>query len=279
MKLILENEKGKIVLGGGADFEFRLLSVEGLGLPQKSYTTVESVGTSGHDTVNVHTMSRIITISGDIFIKDNNNTDKFVKVLSQDVWLTVHNGRKKRKIFTKIKEIEIYNKKGNYVSFVLQIEGDNPYFTDVESVENYIFRREHMVSGNIELPCVFTKRTVGQIVENTGSERTYPVIKIYDMGDNGQNVTEKSIAFVNRDTGESVVFEYETVQGEVITVDFDKRKAESNINGDISGYLALENYLSAFYLQAGENFVDIVNNTEREVSPVCYHDNYYNECI
>ena len=75
------------------------------------------------------------------------------------------------------------------------------------------------------------------------------------------------------------MFEYETFPGEVITVDFEKRKVNSNIKGDISGFLALENYLSAFYLDVGENFIDIINNTDRELSPVCIHDNYYNECL
>ncbi len=279
MKLILENEKGKIVMGGGVDCDFNLLSAEGLGLPPKSYTTVERVGKSGQDTVNVHTMSRIITISGDIFIKDNHNIDRLPKVLAQDIWLTVCKGRKIRKIYTKIKEFEIYNKNGGYSGFVLQLEGDEPYFKDVKSEENYIFRRENMVRGSISLPCIFTKRTIGENIVNKGNEKSYPLLKIYDMGSNGKIVTDKSIGFVNRKTGASVMFECGTKEGEVLTVDFENRKAYSNISGDITGFLALENYLSAFYLDVGENFIDIINNTDREVSPVCIHDNYYNECL
>ena len=279
MKIIIENDKGKIVMGGGIDSDFNLLSAEGLGLPPKSYTTVEKVGKSGQDTVNVRIMPRIITISGDVFIKDNRNIDKFLDVLAQDVWLAVYKGRKRRKIYTKIKEFEIYNKNGGYSGFVLQLEADEPFFKDVESELNYIFRRENMVTGEITLPCIFTKRTVGKNILNKGNEKSYPKLIIYDMGSNGKNVTEKSIGFVNKNTGASVLFEYETFPGEVITVDFEKRKVNSNIKGDISGFLALENYLSAFYLDVGENFIDIINNTDRELSPVCIHDNYYNECL
>lgn len=279
MKIIIENDKGKIVMGGGIDSDFNLLSAEGLGLPPKSYTTVEKVGKSGQDTVNVRIMPRIITISGDVFIKDNRNIDKFLDVLAQDVWVTVCKGRKRRKIYTKIKEFEIYNKNGGYSGFVLQLEADEPFFRDVESEENYIFKRENMVTGNIDLPCIFTKRTVGMNITNKGSQRSYPKIIIYDMGSNGKNVTEKSLGFINKKTGATVMFEYGTSTGEVVTVDFDKRKAFSNISGDISGFLALENYLSAFYFDAGENFIDVINNTDREVSPVCIHENYYNECL
>lgn len=279
MKLILENERGKVVLGGGTNESFNVISVEGLGFPGKSYTTVECVGNSGQDTVNVHTNSRVITISGDVSTKDNNVLEKLIDVLTQDVCLTVLTGKKKRKIYTKIREFEIYNKKGGYLGVVLQLEADNPYFKDINSTETLIFERENLVKGNINLPCIFTRRIVGGNVENKGIEKTYPIITVYDMGSNGKALEEKSISFVNRKNGATVTFEYETCVGEILTIDFENRKAYSNINGDIMNYLSLENYLSSFSLDRGNNFIDVINNTSREISSVCLHDNYYCECL
>lgn len=279
MKLILENEKGKVVMGGGVKYGFNIISIEGLGFPGKNYTTVECVGKSGQETVNIHTMSRVITISGDVFVKDNNILKKTIDVLAQDVWLTIYNGKKKRKIYTKIKEFEIYNKNGGYSCFVLQVEADSPYFKDLASTEIMIYEREKLVKGAVNLPCIFTRRIVGKNVENKGVEHTYPLISIYDRGSNGKVYDEKNITFVNRKTGASVMFEYETVAGEVVTIDFENRKAYSNINGDIMSHLALENYLSSFYLEKGDNFIDVVNNTGRNISPLCCYDNYYSECL
>ena len=279
MKIILENENGKVVMGGGLNYGFNIISVEGLGFPGKNYATVECVGKNGQETVNVHTSSRIITISGDVFIKDNNAIEKLIGVLTQDAWLTIYNGKKKRKIYTKIREFEIYNKNGGYSGFVLQVEADNPYFKDLEPTQTFVFERENLVKGEINLPCVFTRRIVGSDVENKGFGQTYPTITIYDRGKNGKVFDEKNITFINRKTGETITFEYETCDGEIVTIDFENRKAYSNLNGDIMPYLALENYLSAFYLDKGKNFIDVVNNTSREISSICNHDNYYVECL
>lgn len=276
MKLILENRYGKITLGQG---DFNIVSAEGLGLTTKSYTTVECVSRSGHETINVHENARVITIGGDVYTKDNRNKEKALKILSDDVWLTVITGSKKRKIYTKIKEFEIYNKNGGYMGFVLQLEADNPCFKDIEQDVNTIYERKNLISGEFTLPLVFTERVVGKTVVNRGSQKTYPKIIMYDLGGNGKTDTEEIIKLVNERTGKSVTFEYETTAGEVLTVDFDKRTAESNYNGDITNCLALENYLSEFYLEEGENFINIINNTTHEISPVCFHDNNYNECI
>lgn len=276
MKLILENRYGKITLGKDG---FNILSAEGLGLTTKSYTTVECVSRSGQETINVHENARVITIGGDVYIRDNKNKEKALKILSDDVWLTVITGAKKRKIYTKIREFEIYNKNGGYMGFVLQLEADNPCFKDLQQDVNTIYERKNLVSGEFILPCIFTERTVGRQVINKGSQITYPKIVIYDLGGNGKTETEKIITLLNKRTGKSVTFEYETSEGEVITVDFDRRTAESNYTGDITNCLALENYLSEFYLEEGENFIDIINKTTREISPVCFHDNNYNECI
>ena len=135
MKIILENKYGKITLGSG---DFNIISAEGFGLTTKSYTTVECVGRSGQNTINVHQKSRIITIGGDVYTKDNNNKEKVLKILSDDVWLTVLRNKKRRKIYTKIKEFEIYNKNGGYSGFMLQLEADNPYFKDLEQDINTI---------------------------------------------------------------------------------------------------------------------------------------------
>ena len=145
--------------------------------------------------------------------------------------------------------------------------------------ETLIFERENLVKGRINLPCVFTGRIVGGNVENKGIEKTYPIITVYDVGNNGKTLEEKSISFVNRKNGASVTFEYETCVGEILTIDFENRKAYSNINGDIMNYLSLENYLSSFSLDRGNNFIDVINNTSREISSVCLHDNYYCECL
>ncbi len=276
MKIILENINGKITLGDGS---FNIISAEGLGLTTKAYTTVECVGKSGQETINVHETSRVITIGGDVYTRDNNNIEKALKILSEDVWLTVIRGAKRRKIYTKIREFEIYNKNGGYSGFVLQVEADNPYFKDLKQDVNAVYERKHLVSGEFTLPCVFTQRTVGKNVNNKGSKRTYPKIVIYDLGGNGRTESERIITLTNDKTGKSVTFEYETSQGEILTVDFENRTAESSITGDVTKYLALENYLSEFYLDTGENFINIINNTSREISPVCFHDNNYNECI
>lgn len=276
MKIILENKYGKITLGGEG---FNILSVEGLGLLTKSYTTVKYVNKGGQQTINVQHNSRVITIGGDVYTRDNDNMEKALKILSDDVWLTVFSGTKKRKIYTKIKEFTVYNKNGGYSGFTLQLEADSPYFNDLAQDVNTIYGRKNLITGEFTLPCVFTERTNGKTVVNKGGLKTYPKIVLYDIGFNGKYETEKTITLVNETTGKSVTFDYETTSGEVITVDFDKRTIESNYAGDILNVLALENYLSEFCLEEGENFINIINNTSREISPVCFHDNNYNECI
>ena len=276
MKMIMENRYGKITLGKDG---FNILSAEGLGLLTKSYTTVKYVSRGGQHTINVHHDSRVITIGGDVYTRDNNNLEKALRILSDDVWLTVVSGTKKRKIYTKIKEFTVYNKNGGYSGFTLQLEADSPYFKDLAQDVNTVYGRKHLVSGEITLPCVFTERTNGKTVVNKGCLKTYPKIVLYDIGFNGRYESEKTITLVNETTGKSVTFEYETAAGEIITVDFDKRTVSSNYTGDILNSLALENYLSEFALEEGENFINIINNTSREISPVCFHDNNYNECI
>ena len=279
MKLVFENKKGKVIMNEGSVDGFNILSAEGLDPVQKLYTTVEYIGKFGQQTINVHSKSRVITLSGDVLIKGRRELENAIKVFSDDVWLTVDKGVKKRKIYTKIKRFEIFNKNSKYLGFALQLEADNPYFTDVEKIKDNLYIRENLVTGQMDLPCVFTKRSIGKNVVNKGIVKAYPQIILYDTASNGKIEEKKRFTIVNERIPLSVSFDCETETGEIITIDFDRRTAISNIKGDITVDLAQENYLSDFCLEEGDNFITVINETGREITAVCEHYNNYGECI
>ena len=71
---------------------------------------------------------------------------------------------------------------------------------------------------------------------------------------------------------------YNPAQGEKITFDVASRKITSNVNGNITGKITDDTFLSEMYLDFGDNEIEITataGSTEYELASVCYVDNNY----
>lgn len=96
-------------------------------------------------------------------------------------------------------------------------------------------------------------------VTNNGSTVTYPVIKLY-RGEGGATATLKWIK--NFTTGDTLLFNYNMLAGETLTLDLTpgRKSIKSNYFGDVWRALLRASDLSTFRLQPGANSIGVFIN-------------------
>ncbi|MBE7041639.1 MAG: hypothetical protein E7400_06710 [Ruminococcaceae bacterium] len=271
MDVFYENKQGRIHFkgGGSAKNGFYIKEISGLGLPEKECNVAVYVNQAGQKVISERDIERMITLSIDVCSANQVQIEerRLFQVLHLPGVLTLMEGPMHRRIDCRCTGVEELQRKGRHIrSLILQFTCDYPYFTDGEVQEHVLFLRRDLISGNFVLPCVFTERVSRVSVVNHGTISVEPVIHIVSVGSENEEAAlgDSSITVVNHTTGQQLTLQYRPEPGETVTVDIPARSIVSDKLGSIPEVLSSGSFLSAFYLTAGVNDVEVISHNAGE---------------
>lgn len=278
-----ENEYGLIRFGGASGPVFRTIEISGLGPPKKEFNVTGYVNQPGQELISEKDTARTITLAGDIISPGTlqQEASRMIKILYHPGRFTILSGNRKRSIGCRCTDFDDLERHGKDIaSMVIQFTCDNPYFTDETRQSVELFQRKNLIKTQFTLPCMFSSRTNRLDIINSGDVRAEPVFTIYNSGNVQAFAESYGIELANHTTGQSILIERHTTNGEVITVDIPNRKITSSIEGDITSSISQDTYLSNFWLEEGANDVEAVNyNAGEDISVVMTYDNQYIEAV
>lgn len=273
MKLVYENERGKIVMGGGSSDGFNITQISGLSIPENDVNTVRYPNIAGQLVTQSTPMERIITISADVFDDNRRILQKAIKVLTLPGVMTISTSGKMKKINCRCISFEPNKRKGQFIPFTVQFCADYPYFEDLNETKTNISKREGMLKSPFVLECAFSERIRKNNVINHGDIKTEPVVFISSETDTS---CPEGISVINHADGNVITLKTDISAGEVITVDIKSRKITSNKRGNIISCLAEESSLSRFLLDVGVSEIEVsAPGSDGNIRVVVAHCNNY----
>ncbi len=279
-----------IVLG---DDKIKITAITGLSGVEENSKVVTFVGKDGQKSSNFQKMPRIInvacTIKGDDAIREY---QKIVKCMYKSIELVIRNSISSKKITCRITKTSDYVMLcDTIVDFAIQFMADSPFFNDLSKIKQdlfYIRATPLLTGGKFVLPWVFSTRVNESTVINLGDSKTYPVIVIYCSKSGATPVAPKGIFVKNNTTNQTFYLNYKTSTSETITIDMQKSKVMSSINGNLAEYISTlvldgttyKTYLGKFWLDTGANDIVVTNlNVNDIISCYCSYDNNYIEAV
>lgn len=267
--VIIKNKHGSI--SAGSLSRVKLTSVVGVGLPQKTSTSVTFANSPGAFTTSVTDSYRTITLAGD-FYGDRNDVKGIYKILYDECTLQFINGTEHRQIKGRCLNPEDITKVGGGIwKFVFQFRCDDPYFYDFHDNKIGVFKREDLWPNKdnlVSLPSIATKRTKEVDVINCGDLDVYPTIIIENTGAVGNENDRFTIK--NITTGTSVAITHQIQNGETVTFNLADREIVSSVCGDITTAITNETFLDRFVLGPGVNHISVKTDSESALMLTCY---------
>ncbi len=247
----------------------RVLSVVGLGLPEREFETVRYANSHGQETLSVTDQPRIISLSVDLLMKEGlgRQLAKMTKILYRPGTLTVRSRGKTRVIPCRCTAWEEATRTPVLAKLVLQFTCDDPAFLEEWGRSEGVFERINLIDDPFVLPMVFTKRTTEKDVINTGDLPVQPVLllKCIQTGSEGIKIIN------NTPSGEKQLFALTTpmLVGEEIRVDFPNRRIESNKRENIIHLISDDTFLHSFVLEQGCNHINVIAGVGADLSIIC----------
>ena len=285
MIIVLKNESGSFEIGGGSHLIARLQEIQGLGAPAKEQKTLIFEGQPGQMLKQSRDLERTITMSFDFF-GDERTVYNLYKIIYQPVTLYFYLSNGERRQITgyctqstDITKI-IYHE---WQSVVLQFICLDPYFYDFYETKQAISQNEDLwpninEDGEylIKIPSIATKRSNEAVIYNKGDINVYAKISLKRHNTKVillEETEEKKIVLNNLTTEKSITLNYDISADELITIDLPNRMITSNINGDITNCISDDTVLGDFYLQAGNNDINI--DVDGDIFAVATFSNKY----
>ncbi len=257
----------------------RVLSVVGLGLPDREFETVRYANSHGQETLSVTDQPRIISMSVDLLMKEGLGRElaKMTKILYRPGTLTVRSRGKTRVIPCRCTAWEEDTRTPVLAKLVLQFTCDNPAFLEERERIEGVFERTDLIHDSFVLPMVFTKRTTEKDVVNNGDLPVQPVLllKCIQTGTEGIKITNCT------PSGEEQTFALTTpmLVGEEIQVDFPNRRIESNMRENVIHFISDDTFLHSFVLEQGCNRINVSSGVGADLSIVCKFTPKYLEAL
>ena len=318
LHITYENANGQLRFSGGKGaYPWRVLQIDGLALAEKSLSTAVYPSQAGQTTLSETVGARYITMQCDIRSSGSRQEiAKALKILNEPGTLTVATGGCTRKIEARCVETAPGERYGGYQIFALQFVCDYPYFEDPENTAVPIYQCEKLIGsgtrwylddngelksesitpGGFQLPGLLSKRISETNVLNMGDVDTEPTILITMLGEAGsgslliyrdkgeQNEQKLELDFpamVKRKTEEGTLEETEYIpeNGDVITIDIPNRQIYNQKGDNLLSGLSLDSFLSDFWLQRGNNLIQVENSVSNSCTVVCRYSNKYVEAV
>lgn len=316
LHITYENEIGRLDFSGGSGKgAWRILEIDGLGLAEKSYQTVTYPGGAGQRTVSETAGARVITIQCDVncihgtYKSTAGNAfeaSKALKILNEPGALFIGNGGRNRKIEARCTQAAQGQRYGGYLVFAMQFICDYPYFEDPAVQTIPIFKRENLIGCGVrwflepdasgkdswkseplaadafQLPCIFSRRVSEANILNAGDVEAEPVIRIRMQGGeySGESGESGTLAIHNLTTCQKIELNLaDAGKVSTVTIDIHNRKIFSQDEENLIHYLAPTSFLSDFWLQKGQNLIQVDNYLSDSCSVVCEFSNKYVEAV
>lgn len=273
MKLVYENERGKVVMKGGGSDTFNITQIKGISLPENDVNTIRYPNVAGQTVIRTSPMERMITISADVRDKNRKHIAHAMSIFSYPGTIYITSFGKTKKIHGRCVSFEPNKNKGTYIPFTVQFCADNPYFEDVYETVTQICKRNGLLKSPFVLGSKFSERLLKNNVINHGDVSVEPVFKISSRGG---IVCPSGITIKNFTNGNTITLNTDISPGEEITVDIKNRKVTSSERGNIITCVAQDNSLSKFLLDIGVSTVEIsAQDATGELTARCIHNNSY----
>lgn len=280
MRLIIQNEYGKFEIGGFNHPIARLQQCNGLGTIKKKINSVNFVGQIGSTVQSIEINERTITLKFD-FYGDAKKVEDLYKILSESVELVFVTDRYRRKIKGYvIVDIQTSNIiYGAWQDVIIQFFCPYPYFNDLEDIilpvsriTNKFPNLQESDGWYIQLPAVATEQNSSSIITNYGDTILYPIFIIKGMDD----VVCDSIIIKNKTTDKQIVINRNIAKNEEIIIDLPNRKIKSSVSGDITKYISDDTILSDFFLNVGDNEIEVTSSNALKtiIANIQYNNNY-----
>lgn len=268
MRLIYENEKGKIVMHGGDGAVFNIIEIKGLSFPDTETDSVYYPNIAGRNTSSVTPLERFITVSADAKDKTGNEIARAMNILSSDGTITITSGNRKVKISARCESFEPNKRRGIYVPFTAQFVADNPYFTDTSETRLSVNKKEKKLKTQFVLPCVVSQRKTESAIVNRGHTSLEPLIEITSVSG---AACPDGIIIKNPQSGKTIKLNTDVLAGEVICMDVENRKITSSMRGNILKCIDDETSISDFAYEPGvgtlmiyaDNLIGTISATAR----------------
>lgn len=277
-KMEYKNKLGTILFSGGEGGNIKVLSIEGLGLPKKNYTTIEYASENGVTQIGEKDMQRTITMTCELVNGTRADKNRIDSILHENGELYCYFDDERRKIKCKINTPPEFSHEGAcFWTFTVQLIADYPYFTDFSETEIPIYSLKNLVTNTFTLPCVFTERLNHATILNEGGKYVYPIIKISATGTSKESSNVISIA--NSTINSVIKINYVMSDNETITINLKSRMITSDKNGVITDNITDDTILSNFYLTVGKNDVSFTSNdTSQAINAIVIYTPEYYSC-
>lgn len=276
IRVTIENERGRIIMGGYHDPLWRILEMDGLGIPAPDRNVKSYAGQIGQTCLGETVTSRTITLSGELIQNGDMAAIRTQahRILNQPVRITIDTGRKRRKIDGRCVSFTTDKPNRMYQSWVMQFLCDDPRFRDTAPKTISVFQRRKLLDAKAKTPCMFSERTNKVFIINTGDYDSEPVFELdVGIGFSGE------LRICNNTTGQSVAFVCDMTEGgDKITINISERTITGLAAGDMLHTMTDDTFLSDFVLTPGKNEIEILAETT-ELSAVCRYCNYYAEAV
>lgn len=274
MQIIIENEYGRLCMGGSRHPYFRITDAEGLGfiVPERNVCTyAESDGQSVISTVYG---ARTITISAEMMSGGIIGREDILRIISDDVLIKTEKGSKRRQINARCISFDEGKANRAFRKVVFQFICDSPYFEDWTYTKCDLFNREGKIIGGVtEFDTAFSVRSNTANIYNKGDYAAEPIISVYCSADSEDDITIK-----NNSGGAICKLCGGVTGGEVIRIDIPERCITSNLRGDITNSISEDTVLSKFVLKKGHNSFE-VNSENVGIECGIEYKNKYMEAI
>lgn len=255
MKIVYKNNFGTVVMLGEGNNGFSICETDGLNILGKERNLIHFHNKDGYEESDSFWGQRIISISGDIKSTDYAILKNAVKVFSLPGILTLFTDYGSYEITVNDTVFKTTQKNSMYKTYCAQFTCDFPHFSDCTDIFSGVYSRTDNITPETFLPAVFSSRTCGGIVKNSGNVAIEPQIIIKSLAEAPE---DGFITIENKTTGKKIIINYKLSADEIITADIPNRTVTSNINGDITSYLSPESYLCDITLICGENNIDVL---------------------
>lgn len=273
MRLVYENERGKIVMHGGGGQNWNITRIAGVSLPEFDVNSVRYPYMPGQVVTRANVMERYITVSGDVRDENRKHISRAVNVFSVPGILYVESFGKTKKINVRCVSFEPNQNKGAYIPFTVQFCADNPYFEELYETKTQISYRKKKLLSPFVLGCAFSERMLRNNVINRGDAVCEPVFEISSLCG---ALCPYGISIKNLRNGNTIKLMTDVLDNELITVDVKNRKIVSSKRGNLLSCLAEFASLAEFSLDTGVSAVEIVaEGISGEIQAVCRHTNNY----
>jgi len=257
----------------------RVLTVTGLGMPQRESETVRYADSHGQETLHVTDQARVITMLVDLLMKEGLGRElaKMTKILYYPGTLVIRHKGKSRAIRCRCTAWEEDGRTPILAKMVLQFTCDDPAFLGAHEQEEGVFERIDLIEDSFVLPMIFTKRVTEKNVINTGDLPVQPVfiLKCTKTGTEGIKIKNTP------PEGENQLFHLTVpmLEGEEIRIDFSNRRVQSNKREGIIHFISDDTFLHSFRLEPGCNHIEVIPGVGTDLSAQCIFTPRYLEGI